>query len=121
MADGAGYERDALAWWSGRQPSIQVLERNVRYKSGELDAVAWDSRAKNLVFVEVRYRSASGWVPALESVSVPKRWRIERAAAQYLATRVLPRDARGVRFDLLVWENGQWIWIPDAWSGSRSG
>ena len=74
-----------------------IVDRNVRYREGELDIVA--ARAGILAFVEVKTRrSARFGIPA-EAVTHEKAARIRRLASRYLAER--RPGAAGVRFDVV--------------------
>lgn len=74
-----------------------VVERNVRFRDGEIDIVA--TRGGVLAFVEVKTRrSRAHGVPA-EAVTPVKRARIRRLATRYLTER-RPRAA-AVRFDVI--------------------
>jgi putative endonuclease len=78
---------------------LTILERNVRFRDGEIDVVAEEGPV--LVFVEVRRRRAEETGTAAESVTGRKRARIVRAARRWLAGH--PRQAaRPVRFDVVA-------------------
>lgn len=80
-----------------RGQGYRVIDRNVRMRFGEIDAVARDGDA--LCFVEVRARSSTrfGWPE--ESVTPLKRRRLVRLAQGYLQR--LRGHAGPVRFDVL--------------------
>ena len=80
-----------------RQQGYRVIERNVRMRFGEIDAVARDGAT--LCFVEVRARSSTrfGWPE--ESVTPLKRRRLVRLAQGYLQR--LRGSPGPVRFDVL--------------------
>jgi putative endonuclease len=81
----------------------QVVDRNVRYRSGELDIVAHEGG--DLVFVEVKCRRSSQYGSPEESIS-PRRFdRLARAATEYLARNEL--QSSSVRLDLVALEVGQ--------------
>lgn len=62
---------------------MRVLARNARTRYGELDLVCHDGRG--FVFVEVKTRRASSFVPAIEAVSRSKLARLVRLAEAWLA------------------------------------
>jgi putative endonuclease len=94
---GAGGEELAARLLAGGGCSI--LDRNVRYRGGELDIVADDGDV--IVFVEVRTRRTGACGGALESVTATKRARVVRAAKIWLVKH--PRhSARCVRFDVVA-------------------
>jgi putative endonuclease len=79
----------------------RILERTVRWKSGELDLVALDGRT--IVFVEVKTRRDDERGTPAQAVDARKRARITRAALAYLKRhRLLQQPAR---FDVVavVW------------------
>jgi putative endonuclease len=89
---------------------LQLLTRNYRCRGGEIDLVMRDGAA--LVFVEVRYRSRTGFGTAAESVDARKRRRLIRAAEHYLQAH----RARGpCRFDVVgIDAAGRIEWLRDA-------
>ncbi|HQQ78077.1 MAG TPA: YraN family protein [Thermoanaerobaculia bacterium] len=77
---------------------LRILDRNVRYKDGELDIVALDGGTT--VFVEVKRRRDSSLGDPAEAVTRTKRLRVVRAARRWLAAH--PSRARSVRFDVVA-------------------
>lgn len=76
----------------------QVLDRNWRGPSGELDIVALDGDV--LVVVEVKTRTGDGFGHPAEAVTPAKLARVRRLAGQWLASHeVRPRE---VRIDVLA-------------------
>lgn len=70
-----------------RRLGWQVVERNWRCAEGELDIVAREplgSGRSALVFVEVKYRSGSGWGDPLEAVTAAKVRRLGSLAQLWL-------------------------------------
>lgn len=61
---------------------IQVLERNVYNRGGEIDLIGQDN--DTLVFFEVRYRGAGSLSGAAESITPTKQKRLLRAVKFYL-------------------------------------
>ena len=78
---------------------LRVVARNFRCRAGELDLVMLDGR--QLVVVEVRYRTRAGLVDPAVTVTATKRLRLLRAAARFLQERPVFRD-HAVRFDVLA-------------------
>lgn len=64
---------------------FEIVARNVRYRSGEIDIIA--RRKGELHFFEVRTRSDSRCVHPSETIVVQKQRRIRRAAELYLGDR----------------------------------
>lgn len=82
---------------------LQVVERNWRCPSGELDVVAWDGDV--LVFVEVKTRSSTAFGDPAEALTKPKLVRIHRLAAAWIAAHADdPRVSRRStwRFDVVA-------------------
>jgi putative endonuclease len=100
----------ALDFLQGR--GLTLVERNYRCKFGEIDLVLRDGLT--LVFVEVRMRSPSGFVTAVESVTGDKQRKLIKTA-EYFLTRHGGNPA--CRFDVVVLDqlrHSAIEWIPDA-------
>ena len=78
---------------------LEILLRNYRRRTGELDIVAREGEV--LVIVEVRMRATAAFGGAAASVDGLKRARIVRTAAQLLQRRRDLAQMR-VRFDVIV-------------------
>ena len=78
---------------------LEVIARNLRCKSGELDLVCRDGRV--LAVVEVRQRSRADHGGALCSVSASKQRKIIRAA-RFLLERRATFNAMTLRFDVVA-------------------
>ena len=76
----------------------EVLERNWRGPSGELDIVALDGDV--LVVVEVKTRTGDGFGHPAEAVTPAKLARLRRLAGQWLAAHDL--HVSGVRIDVIA-------------------
>lgn len=81
----------------------RVIDRNVRYRSGELDIVAHEGG--DLVFVEVKCRRSSQYGSPEESISARRFDRLVRAANEYLTRNEL--QGSDVRLDLIALEVGR--------------
>jgi putative endonuclease len=96
-ADGARYEDIALAHLE--RAGLALIARNYHCRYGELDLVMRERDV--VVFVEVRYRSASAFGDGVDSVGAAKRAKLVRAAGAFLADH--PRLAGAAcRFDVLA-------------------
>lgn len=62
-----------------------MVERNARTRYGEIDIICHDGRG--FVFVEVKARRVSSFVPAVEAVGPRKLDRLTRLAEAWLALR----------------------------------
>jgi putative endonuclease len=89
----------------------RILARRYATHVGEIDLVA--QRGRLVVFVEVKAREELR--DAFEAVRPQQRRRIERAAAQFLASRPGLAGAE-VRFDVVAFDRfGLPRHLPDAW------
>jgi len=97
---------------------LRVLERNVRFRDGEIDLIAVDGAT--LVFVEVKWRRNDARGAPAEAVTPKKRERVIRAARHWLAEN--PGRAAAVRFDVVAIrdEPPQVDWIRGAFDASRT-
>lgn len=113
--NGSREEDLALRYLQSR--GLELVERNVRAKGGELDLVMRDPSA-TLVIVEVRKRAHSAFGTAAESVDARKQRRIVQAARALLARR--PELARlPARFDVIALDADDRIdWIQAAFDAS---
>lgn len=78
---------------------LVLVERNFRCRAGELDLVMMHGR--ELVIVEVRYRTSGALVDPALTVCAGKRRRLLRAAAHYLQRQRHLAD-HPVRFDMVA-------------------
>ena len=79
------------------QRGWRIVERNVRFREGEIDIVA--SREDVLAFVEVKTRRSTAFGSPAEAVTVRKQRTIRALASRYLTER--RPGARIVRFDVV--------------------
>lgn len=79
------------------QQGYRILQRNVRFRSGEIDLVAEENGT--LVFVEVKTRSGSTYGTAAEAVTPQKQAQLVRLAWLYLAQN---GGERPCRFDVVT-------------------
>ena len=111
---GFGAERWAEQHLSSN--GLCTVDRNFYCRFGEIDLIMLDD--EQLVFVEVRFRSARRRVAARFSVDARKRRKIIKTAAMYIASQ--PQHAnRVMRFDIVGVDqnsNGarKLAWIQDA-------
>jgi putative endonuclease len=116
-----GLDCETLAVSHLRKCGVEVLARNVRCKSGELDIVARENNV--LLIVEVRQRTKGNFGGALESVDWRKQRKIIRATCYFLQAH---REWRGcrLRFDVVAVEGTpggahQINWVQDAFRPCR--
>ena len=93
-----GKKYEELACRYLRAEGYQIRETNFRCRSGEIDIVAEDGR--ELVFIEVKYRSGDAAGDPLESVNYKKQRVISRTAAYYMLKHRIPETAP-CRFDVV--------------------
>jgi putative endonuclease len=117
MVKGARGEAIAVTWLEAR--GWRVLGRNVRYRCGELDVVAWDGA--QVVFVEVRSRRDRRVIPAAQSVTWGKQRRVLRAALRWLQQH---GDASmSARFDVIGVDLARAAvvsWLPGAFEAGEA-
>lgn len=82
---------------------LEVVARNVRGQSGEVDIVAREG--DTLAFVEVRYRGRKDFGRPEESIDRRKRLRVVSAARAYLSM-VSTMSWKQARFDVAAVEDG---------------
>lgn len=90
-------EQRALKFLSGY--GLKFLGRNFRAGRGEIDLILQDG--KTIVFVEVRARSSSGYMDAIESIDRRKVDNIIRASRHYLQKHGIS-DSALCRFDVVT-------------------
>ncbi|MGE0454203.1 MAG: YraN family protein [Vicinamibacteria bacterium] len=93
--DGRSGESLACRYLAAR--GFEIVERNFRCRSGEIDVIAREGGTT--VFVEVKQRSSERHGLGHEAVTFGKRRRIVRAARLYAAARGL--GERPLRFDVV--------------------
>lgn len=88
---------DAVAdWYAGA--GYEVVARNWRCRSGELDMVLRRGRA--YIFCEVKTRTSLAFGAPQEAVTHKKQMRLRALAAQWLQSQVPPVRAAELRFDV---------------------
>lgn len=80
----------------------RILERNIRYRHGELDIIA--EEGGDLVFVEVKCRRSRAYGTPEDSITPTRFAHLERAIASYLMDRNLGDRSR--RVDVMAIEVG---------------
>jgi putative endonuclease len=102
----SGAEGETLACGYLEKRGFQVLCRNYRCRSGEIDIVARDPHGTT-VFVEVKDRRVASHGEGYEAVTFGKRRRVVRAARIFAATHGLSESR--LRFDVvsISWKGGQ--------------
>jgi len=82
-----------------------VIERNYRNKTGEIDLIALSPKHDELVFIEVKTRKSSVFGHPEEAVDFRKLKKIEKTALFWLQEN--PAYHRSWRIDILALEIGE--------------
>lgn len=94
---GSRYEEQAAVFLT--QEGYEILERNFRCKSGEIDLIC--KEGSYLVFVEVKYRSSGESGDPAEAVGLRKQKKIIDTARYYLYIHKYQEDTP-CRFDVVA-------------------
>jgi len=105
------WAEDQACQWLCRQ-GLVLIERNSRFRGGEIDLVMRE--ASLIVFVEVRYRKSLAYGGALASLDQRKLARVKLAANCYLQQRYGVRSWPECRFDVVLIQAAKLTWIPGA-------
>ncbi len=109
---GSKYELRAAEFL--KQNGYSILEKNYRCRFGEIDLIG---RSEGyLCFIEVKYRSDSGYGFPSEAVDLRKIRRICRTALSYISFKKLPADT-ACRFDIVVILDKKFTLIKNAFEG----
>jgi putative endonuclease len=94
------------------EAGYRVVERNIRFRIGELDAVAWDGEV--FVFVEVRSRADKRFGGAGHAIGAVKQRQVVRVAQAYLGSRTIQPQPRSIRFDVVAVTGNDIVILRDA-------
>ncbi len=111
---GLEMEARGAEWLGIHYPSLCLLEKNYRWKGGELDLIYEDrseARPQELVFVEVRARKPGAIVDGVVSITLPKQRRLARTIRHFLAR--YEGSAKSVRLDILAWDGLNWTHLKN--------
>jgi len=113
----AGTEGETLAAEALEKKGMQVVGRNIRSKTGEIDLIALDNEA--LVFVEVKNWQAYGMENLRFGISPRKQRRIIETAKYYLASH-RKYSNNLIRFDVVFLQSGKpMVHLVSAFSESQ--
>jgi putative endonuclease len=87
-----------------RARGLQIVEKNYRCRLGEIDLICRDGSV--LIFVEVRYRSQTGFATAAASITRAKQRRLLQAAQHYLQRRGISGQVP-CRIDVVAFDGRQ--------------
>jgi len=115
-----GADAEALAARFLARRGVRIVDRNYRWRGGEIDLIALEGRT--LLFVEVRLRTHHAYGGASASIDARKRARIIQTAQHYLHGHAA--DGAGgalppCRFDAILLSHAGEAdieWIKDAFS-----
>ena len=93
---GTAGEAAVAAWYADR--GYEVVARNWRCPTGELDLVV--RKGRTLVFCEVKSRSSSAFGAPVEAVTPAKQARLRRLAGCWLEAGGTKARASDLRFDV---------------------
>ena len=102
MKTGAMFEK--LAERALRARGLHIVEKNYRCRLGEIDLICREGNV--LVFVEVRYRSRTGFASSADSIDYWKQRRLLLAAQYYLQRRGIS-DRVPCRIDVVAFDGRQ--------------
>lgn len=112
---GAGQHWENLAEQFLVEHGLKLITRNFSTKVGEIDLIMRDEQ--HVAFVEVRYRSASRFGGAVDSITTEKRHKLVRCAKVFL-NRHRNWARYPCRFDVIAYDarnrNGEPRWIRAA-------
>jgi putative endonuclease len=109
---GKTYENRALALLE--QAGLELIERNVTFRCGEIDLLMRDPLGI-LVFVEVRARAVRWFGSATDSISAVKKARLRCAARHVLARWRGPWPP--CRFDVVAFDGTDCEWLSHVFDG----
>ena len=108
---GSAYEGIAEAFLKER--GLEIWQRNFRDRFGEIDLIAWDPAARELVFCEVKYRRSAAFGSPEAAVNASKQERIRHTARYFLHMRQMD-ETTPCRFDVIAIEGSTIRWVKDA-------
>ena len=111
-----GSEKEELAVGYLRKNGINVLERNFRCKSGEIDIIGRDGGC--YVFFEVKYRKNPAVGFPVEAVDLRKQTTISRVADFYRLIHALSAETP-FRFDVIAILGSEITWYKNAFEYRR--
>lgn len=92
-----GTKGEQLAVKFLKKRGYKILQRNYRYRNGEIDVVCYDRGT--IAFVEVKTRYSDKYGPPELSVTDAKKKQIIRGALQYVAEKKI--EGINLRFDVV--------------------
>lgn len=106
-----GHSAENIAADYLNKQGMQIVERNFRSKSGEIDLIALDKAT--LVFVEVKFRKNADYGQPYEAVTYRKQKKIIQTAQWFLQSNKKYRN-KACRFDIISILNTEITWLKQA-------
>jgi len=94
------------------QHRCEILEKNYRRKTGEIDIIARSQ--ETVLFIEVKYRSNKSFGYPSHSIDFYKQQKILKTATWYL--KETNHFEKPVRFDAAIWCDGKLDYYKGAFS-----
>lgn len=82
-----------------KKNNYNIIEKNFRTISGEIDIIAQDEKTSEIVFIEVKTRSNYSYGMPAEAVNNIKKLHIIKAANYYLYKNSI--NNKNIRFDVI--------------------
>ena len=118
-----GKQIEELAIIYLQNKSLILLEKNFRTKCGEIDLIFKPSLAKQIIFVEVRYRKSVFFGDPAETITKVKQRKIINTAKYYLNNKFANQPLY-CRFDIIACtgplDNIKINWIQAAFYANRT-
>ncbi len=94
-----------------QKKNIAILQRNFRFKTGEIDIIAKDKNT--ILFIEVKFRKSIHFGEPFEFVTPQKQHKIIQTAQLYLQKNNKLAD-HDCRFDVISIHNDKLTWLKNA-------
>ena len=111
---GAYYESLAAEYLE--KNGVTILDRNFRYRGGEIDLIGREG--DTYIFAEVKYRKNGDAGAPAEAVDYKKQATISRVA-DYYRSRFQLTEACSFRFDIISILGEEITWLPNAFPYRR--
>jgi len=102
-----GKDSEQLAVEYLQKEGYEILQRNYRIRSGEIDVVAKEKNT--LVFIEVKSRSTTRYGHAIQSLTRQQQKRLSKTALTYMHQHKLKDQS--ARFDVVAIQKNQYMGI----------
>ena len=96
-----------------KKQGLKIIARNYRQKVGEIDIIAVNSKSKQIIFVEVKYRKSSAFGGSYAAIGEAKLQKLYATASLWLATNT-KFDSYLCRFDAVLIE-GEGMDVKLSW------